>query len=141
MEILIIIVSVSFLAGAASCYLFLRWYQSAEIKGKVSELQEAHISKKLNLGGGVFFYRPHRLGKGQEGSKGKLHGISEINIIEHDGSVEIFGAWNRNGKNQIDPQTMYLPTSLDVIVPDRLIEFGKYFVDLGNKKNRESENA
>jgi hypothetical protein len=141
MEVLIVIVAVSFLVGAISCHLFWKWYQSAEIKAKITELKSSKVSRKFDLGGGVTFYRPRRLAKGQEGFEGKLHGISEIHVIEHDGSVELFGAWNRNGKNQIDPYSLSLPTSLEVIDPDRLIEFGQYFVELGRKRNKEFERA
>lgn len=141
MEILTFIVIMSFLAGVTSCHLFWRWYQSAEIREKVDGLKNSQISRTFELGGGVTFHRPRRLGKGQEGSDGKLHGINEINLIEHDGFVELFGIWNKNGKNQIDPYSFYLPTGQDTIDPDRLVEFGQYFVDLGNKRNKEFENA
>ena len=133
MDLVIGIVTISFLVGVVVCHQYWKWYQSAEIKKKVMELDSAKVSKKFDLGGGMTFYRPSRLGKSQEGSEGKLHGISEINIIEHDNYIELFGAWNRNGKNQIDPYGFYLPTSIDVIDPDNIIEFGQYFVDLGNQ--------
>ncbi len=141
MGILTVIAGVSFLLGAISCHLFWKWYQSAEIKEKVDDLKNSPVSRIFKLGGGVTFHRPRRLGKGQEGSDGKLHGISEINLIEHDGFVELFGTWNRNGKDQVDPYSFYLPTSLETIDPDRLVEFGQYFVDLGDKRKREFENA
>lgn len=140
MENVLLVASLSFILGVIGCHLFWRWYQSAELQAKVSELENSPVSRKFDLGGGVTFYRPYRLGKRQEGSDGKLHGVSEIRLIEHDGSVEIVGVWNRNGKNQVDPHTLHIPISIDVIDPDRLIEFGQYFVDLGNRKN-ETENA
>lgn len=137
MEILIAIIAISYIAGLISCHAFWKWHQSSEIRDKVTELKSAKISRNFCLGGGITFNRPGKIGISQEGAEGKLHGISEINIIEHDGFVEIFGSWNRNGNNQIDPYSLYLPTSLDVIDPEKLVEFGKYFVDLGEKINNE----
>ena len=132
---------ISFFLGVISSYLFLKWRQSSAIKEKVAELLESNVTRKFSLGGGVTYYRPSRLGLSQEGSESDLHGISELNIIEHNGYVEIFGSWNRNKKNQIDPYTICLPISAETIQPDRIIEFGQYFVDLGGKLNTELENA
>ncbi|MBY6062922.1 hypothetical protein [Pseudidiomarina sediminum] len=134
---MMIISTIAFLAGAISYHLLMKWYQSAEIENKVSELKRSHISRKFNLGSGVTFYRPYRLGKSQDGSEGKLHGISEMNIIEHDRFVELFGVWNRNGKNQIDPYSLYLPTNY----PDKLIEFGQYIVEIGHRKIKQLDSA
>ncbi len=141
MDNYILLAIVSFLTGVVSSYLFWKWRHSVAIKVKVSELLASKITKTFNLGGGVTYYRPRRLGISQEGSESNLHGISELNLIEHDGYIEIFGAWNRNKKNQIDPYTICFPTSSKTIQPDRIIEFGQYFVDLGEKLNTELENA
>ena len=101
MDILIWIAITSFLTGVTGCYLFWKWHHSMAIKGKVFELSESKIAKTFNLDGGVTYYRPRRLGISQEGSKSNLHGISELNLIEHDGYIKIFGAWNRNEKNKL----------------------------------------
>lgn len=139
MDILLYTAITSFLIGCFCCHFFWKWYQSAKIHWELERLKSEKISAEFNMDGGVTYYRPFRLGKVQEGSEGSLSALSKVCIIQHKGYLELYGSWDRNNKNQIDPFTFYLPT--ENVDPDNLVKFGEYFTDLGNKLNKKYENA
>ena len=139
MDISLYIVILSFLLGIFCCHFFWTWYQSSKINQEIERLNSETVKAEFDMTGGVVYCRPFRLGRGQDGSKENLSGMSKIKIIQHNGYIEMFGTWDRNNKNQIDPFSFYVPT--ENVLPDNLIEFGKFFVDLGEKLNKKCDAA
>lgn len=137
MEVLVAIIAVSFIAGWLCCYFFWKWYQSSKINDEIRRIELESVDTSFDMHRGITYLRPYRLGRGQYGSEDNLSGMSKLCIIRYSGYIEVYGAWNRNNKNQIDPFSLFIPT--ENINPDNLILFGEYFVRLGKELNEEIE--
>jgi hypothetical protein len=140
MEIFIYIVLPSFLFGFSICYFGIKKIQSSEYKKHIAELLKHNVDAEFDMGGGIKYQRPYRFGLEQAGSKSNNSALSKLFVIRHDGYIEIYGSWDRNNKNQIDPFSLHLPIGFEVIHPDNIVAFGQYFIELGNELNQKLEN-
>jgi len=123
-----IITAVScFVIGFYAAYRFVLSVEKSKYESEVIRLSQLEKDAEFNFFPGIMY---DRISKGRSKQYPYLSAIDKLYISKVDNHLEIYGAYTRTGKIELDPNPLYLP--LEDIDAGELAKMGSYLVDFAH---------
>ncbi|MFC3852315.1 hypothetical protein ACFOSD_01575 [Salinispirillum marinum] len=116
-----------FVFGCYAVYRFFMSVEKSKFESEVTRLSSLDKDAEFNFFPGIMY---DRVSKGRSKEWPYLSAIDKVYISRVDNHLEIYGAYTRAGKIELDPNPLYIP--LEDIDVAELAKMGSYLVDFAH---------